>query len=461
MVESLDDALNSLIIEVARPLAGSLGEPEKATEWALRTSVIILAEAMQQRAADSEFFDKVLELVDDYRRTNADVAAEIYSSPASTEAGNRVVDDILGADRTNVTEEIAHAARLQRPAAACVLNVAAVLLLKSLEPEASLDKLDATPSRDRLSGETSGHSLPLPSTRGESTAAEPMDAAAPDRGKPRSSRLPWLLFAAATIATVGLAWRLSSDTHPNSQRAVAPVNEAFPSARDDAGAKLARDAPPGQAQEASPAPQKQPAPTELNEARIKSLEDVAETPKRETPSAPAKEPSSLGVKEAESIMKPAQNADDARRNFIQKKLPDGVELSIPESGVENKLLGFLEQASNKSGEFDLDRISFDPDKTALQSSSHEQLQNLAKMLKAYPNAKIAINSYTDNLGNKAHNLKLSRQRANNVLRDLARMGVDKSRMTARGFGDAHRIASNNSEEGRMQNRRISFNVTKK
>ena len=56
MVESLDDALNSLIIEVARPLAGSLGEPEKATEWALRTSVIILAEAMQQRAADFGIF---------------------------------------------------------------------------------------------------------------------------------------------------------------------------------------------------------------------------------------------------------------------------------------------------------------------------------------------------------------------------------------------------------------------
>jgi outer membrane protein OmpA-like peptidoglycan-associated protein len=45
-----------------------------------------------------------------------------------------------------------------------------------------------------------------------------------------------------------------------------------------------------------------------------------------------------------------------------------------------------------------------------------------------------------------------------VLDELARMGVDKSRMTARGFGDSHPIASNNSEEGRRQNRRISLGV---
>jgi K(+)-stimulated pyrophosphate-energized sodium pump len=56
------------------------------------------------------------------------------------------------------------------------------------------------------------------------------------------------------------------------------------------------------------------------------------------------------------------------------------------------------------------------------------------------------------------NLKLSRERALNVLGELTQMGVDKSRMTARGFGDDHPIASNNSEEGRRQNRRISLGV---
>ena len=102
----------------------------------------------------------------------------------------------------------------------------------------------------------------------------------------------------------------------------------------------------------------------------------------------------------------------------------------------------------------MDGILFAAANKTLKSSSQEQLKNLAKILKAYPTAKIVINSYTDNLGEKAHNLRLSRERANHVLRELARIGVDKSRMTAQGFGDDHPVASNDSEEGRMQNRAV-------
>ena len=96
---------------------------------------------------------------------------------------------------------------------------------------------------------------------------------------------------------------------------------------------------------------------------------------------------SFGFKEAETIMKPAENSGDTHRDIIRKKLPNGVELRILESGVENQLLAFLEQASPDSGEFNLDRISFDRAKSTLQSSLQEQLQNLAKILKAYPNTR--------------------------------------------------------------------------
>ena len=113
------------------------------------------------------------------------------------------------------------------------------------------------------------------------------------------------------------------------------------------------------------------------------------------------------------------------------------------------------------GEFILDEISFATNNKTLKSSSRKQLKNIAKILKAYPNTEIVINGYTDNLGEKAHNLKLSRERASYVLQELARIGVDKSRMTAKGFGDDHPVASNNSEEGRTRNRRISIYVTRK
>ena len=193
----------------------------------------------------------------------------------------------------------------------------------------------------------------------------------------------------------------------------------------------------------------------------KAHEVVPLTPTPESPSTPAKQPESPGLKEAESIMKPANNTGDIRGDVVRTKLPNGVELNTSKSGVEGELLGFLEHGSQESGEFILDEISFAAGNKTLKSSSREQLKNLAKILKAYPNTEIVINGYTDNLGVKAHNLRLSRERASYVLQELARIGVHKSRMTAKGFGDDHPVASNNSEEGRMPNRRISIYVTRK
>ena len=200
----------------------------------------------------------------------------------------------------------------------------------------------------------------------------------------------------------------------------------------------------------------------LSEGMAKRAHEVVPlTPTPESPSTPAKQPESPGLKEAESIMKPANNTGDIRGDIVRAKLPNGVELNTSKSGVEGELLGFLEHGSQELGEFILDEISFAAGNKTLKSSSQEQLKNIAKILKAYPNTEIVINGYTDNLGKKAHNLRLSRERASYVLHELARIGVDKSRMTAKGFGDDHPVASNNSEEGRTRNRCISIYVARK
>jgi K(+)-stimulated pyrophosphate-energized sodium pump len=185
------------------------------------------------------------------------------------------------------------------------------------------------------------------------------------------------------------------------------------------------------------------------------------TPTPESPSTPVKQAESPGLKEAENIMKPANSTGAIRGDVVRAKLPNGVELNTSKSGVEGELLGFLEHGSQESGEFILDAVSFANGNKTLKSSTQEQLKNIAKILKVYPNTEIVINGYTDNRGKKAHNLRLSRERASYVLHELARIGVDKSRMTAKGFGDDHPVASNNLEEGRMRNRRISIYVARK
>ena len=61
---------------------------------------------------------------------------------------------------------------------------------------------------------------------------------------------------------------------------------------------------------------------------------------------------------------------------------------------------------------------------------------MAAILKAYPKVKIKIGGYTDNQGDAAANLRLSDDRAKNVMAELAKLGVDPSRMEAQGYGDA-------------------------
>ena len=73
-----------------------------------------------------------------------------------------------------------------------------------------------------------------------------------------------------------------------------------------------------------------------------------------------------------------------------------------------------------------------------------------------PNWTIRIEGYTDNTGSKPFNQKLSQQRADAVMNWLAEHGVDKSRMTAKGYGDSRPVADNSIEEGRAENRRVEI-----
>ncbi|GAB3774507.1 sodium-translocating pyrophosphatase [Spirosoma horti] len=149
--------------------------------------------------------------------------------------------------------------------------------------------------------------------------------------------------------------------------------------------------------------------------------------------------------------------------FSLQKLTSGVELNIPELGIENKLLTFIksDKAVDKTTWFDFDRLTFETGKATLKPESQEQLKNIAEILKAYPAVTVKLGGYTDNTGNAASNLKLSQDRANSVRAELEKMDIDKDRLEAEGYGQEHPVASNDTKEGRAQNRRISIRVTKK
>jgi len=160
----------------------------------------------------------------------------------------------------------------------------------------------------------------------------------------------------------------------------------------------------------------------------------------------------------------AAAAWSALGDMMKVKLPDGSELSVPSLGVEARLVQFLNDTSQPVSEttwFDFDRLLFDAGKATLQTASQEQLANVAAILKAYPLIRIRIGGYTDNTGDPAINLRLSEERADNVMDELVRLGIDPDRMSARGYGEQNPVADNATEEGRQKNRRISLRVTNK
>jgi OmpA-OmpF porin, OOP family len=151
-------------------------------------------------------------------------------------------------------------------------------------------------------------------------------------------------------------------------------------------------------------------------------------------------------------------------SFLKTKLPDGTEINVPQYGVENKLIAFLSDGSkpvDKDTWFDFDRLLFDTNSATLQPASDDQLHDIAEILKAYPAVKIKIGGYTDNTGDATANLKLSQDRANNVMAELEKLGIVSDRLEAQGYGEDHPVADNSTEEGRQKNRRISMRVTAK
>lgn len=103
-------------------------------------------------------------------------------------------------------------------------------------------------------------------------------------------------------------------------------------------------------------------------------------------------------------------------------------------------------------------IEFNNSSAKIDAGSTPELDNIAAYLIVNPNVKVSIDGYTDNTGNADANLLLSKKRAAAVLDYLKQRGVNESQMTSDGHGNANPIADNNSENGRLINRRVEIKV---
>jgi OmpA-OmpF porin, OOP family len=101
-------------------------------------------------------------------------------------------------------------------------------------------------------------------------------------------------------------------------------------------------------------------------------------------------------------------------------------------------------------------ISFETGKSDIKPESQKIIEQIAEMLNASPSLKISVEGHTDNAGNVSSNKTLSENRAKSVMNAIVAKGIDKSRLSSKGWGQEKPVSDNNSEDGKAKNRRVEI-----
>jgi OmpA-OmpF porin, OOP family len=153
-----------------------------------------------------------------------------------------------------------------------------------------------------------------------------------------------------------------------------------------------------------------------------------------------------------------------QNRVVIRTVPSNLFVNIPPNGAEARLLTFIRDPSKgvePATWFDFDQLLFNTDSATLRPESRRQLRNIGLILKTNPNVHIQIGGFSDDRGDSRHNLKLSQDRANEVMAQLVALGISPDRLEAQGYGEQAPVADNSTTEGRARNRRVSIRLTQK
>jgi outer membrane protein OmpA-like peptidoglycan-associated protein len=128
--------------------------------------------------------------------------------------------------------------------------------------------------------------------------------------------------------------------------------------------------------------------------------------------------------------------------------------------LKNQLSQVLQTTETARGLIvNMSDVLFDFNKYSLKPDAQVKLAKVSGILLAYPNLKLQVEGYTDNIGSDEYNQKLSEQRADAVRDFLASQSVPDTNISAEGYGKSNPIADNSTNSGRAQNRRVQMVVS--
>lgn len=135
-------------------------------------------------------------------------------------------------------------------------------------------------------------------------------------------------------------------------------------------------------------------------------------------------------------------------------------ITFAAGSVGSQMMDFIKGGANGEGRFRFNNLNFASGSAVIDAASQVEVDNLAAILNAYEDVNVKIEGYTDSQGNPASNQTLSQQRAEAVRNTLIAAGISDARITSEGYGAANPVATNDTPEGRAQNRRIEVLINK-
>ena len=417
MASSMMDSILAMVTpEMKQALAGRLGESPQAVQSGLGAATAATLDGLASKSGDSGFLSQVVGLL------GGGTGQSLLSSLSSIASGgptgatadlvNRFLPMVFGSQQSQVANALSQQYGLSASSGTGLLKMAVPLVLAFFAKMQNSGTLSVSSLGELLRTEAPNLRSYLPSgllgsAAGVASGAANRATAAVTTGARAASAAPRWLVPVAIAGALLLAWLVI--------RSMSTPREAVQTA------------------------------TNATSEAVNSAASAASNAAGAAGNAATAAWAALG-------------------DMMKVKLPDGSELNVPSQGVEARLVKYLNDSSAPVSDatwFDFDRLLFDTGAATLQPASEEQLTNIAAILKAYPQVKIRIGGYTDNTGDPAANLRLSEDRADNVMAELVRLGIEPARMSAKGYGAEDPIADNSTSEGRQKNRRISLRVTDK
>ena len=421
---------NQLNDNLLTKISGLLGENKSGVTSAVGSVLPSILLGLMQKGSEPNGAASLIKMLQEGKHDGGvldNLGSVLGGGSATTDfvsSGKNLFGSLFGGKAGGITDIIASVSGISKNAIATLLGILAPIVMgflgKTLKAQGSLNPAGLT---SLLLGQKDYIKSALPSGLTQLMGVTNLDSlgrqtvqAAQAAAAPAKKIWPWIALIIAAVV-VFFSWR-SCSTQEVAQKATETAKQA---------ATVAQGA----------------------------ADKAAET---------AKQAATAVQDTAAKVADQTRDAWAALGKFFSKKLPSGIELNIPELGVENKLIAFIDDAQRPVDEklwFSFDRLTFETGQATLKPESQEQLKNIAEILKAYPKVTIKLGGYTDSTGDPQANLKLSQQRADAVMADLVKLGVDAGRIKAEGYGQEHPVADNSTEEGRAKNRRIDIRVTGK